>query len=200
MTLRPAGTPANKRRALVYVALAIGLFSVAMLTSRLVDLGLVSAERFGAGDWKRGNVKLSIEVLTEDGIRHPLGKSPHLRPGDRLEFSYEMTRYTFLWIVRVDADKTIRPLVPAPGTPDQLGKYGRSTENGGETIDVTVEVPDEPGPIVLLGLFTAVPTRLDELQAAADAVDSDDPETIARELYIPSRRFVHVVRIRDQRE
>jgi hypothetical protein len=59
-----------------------------------------------------------------------------------------------------------------------------------------ITIPDEAGPIVLMGMFNAIPRRLDELQTAADAVDSDDPETVARELYIPSRRFVHVIRIR----
>lgn len=188
--------PATKTRALIYAGLAVVLFSIALLASRLADFGVVPAEEFGAGDWKRGDVKLVIEVVTTDGIRHPLPSAPALRPGDRLELSYGKTRYTSLWVVRIGADRRVHSLVPPPGTPEALGKYGRRTENEGERLDVTIEVPDEPGPLVLLGMFSAVPRRLDEIQAAADAVDSADPETIARELYIPSRRFVHVIQIR----
>ncbi len=187
--------PATRTRAIVYAGIAVVLFSIALLVSRLADFGVVPAEEFGAGDWKRGAVKLEIEVVTTDGIRHPLPSAPTLRPHDRLQLSYGKTRYTSLWVVRIGADKRVTPLVPPPGTPEALGKYGRRTENEGEQLDVTIEVPDEPGPLVILGMFSAVPRRLDEIQAAADAVDSDDPETIARELYIPSRRFVHVIEI-----
>ncbi|MEQ8272613.1 MAG: hypothetical protein RKU31_03065 [Deltaproteobacteria bacterium] len=188
--------PATRTRALVYAGVAVVLFSVTLLVSRLADFGVVPAEEFGAGDWKRGDVKLQIDVVSADGIRHPLPSTPELRPGDRLHLAYGKTRYTSLWVVRIGADRKVRPLVPAPGTPEALGKYGRRTENAGEALDLTIEVPDEEGPLVLLGMFSAVPRRLDEIQAAADAVASDDPETIARTLYIPSRRFVHVIEIR----
>ncbi|MEQ9502029.1 MAG: hypothetical protein RIT81_34475 [Deltaproteobacteria bacterium] len=188
--------PATRTRALVYAGVAVVLFSVTLLVSRLADFGVVPAEEFGAGDWKRGDVKLQIDVVSTDGIRHPLPSAPVLRPGDRLQLAYGKTRYTSLWVVRIGADRKVRPLVPAPGTPEALGKYGRRTENEGEKLDLTIEVPDEEGPLVLLGMFSAVPRRLDEIQAAADAVASDDPETIARTLYIPSRRFVHVIEIR----
>lgn len=176
----------KKTRALAYAAGALLCFSAAMLVSRLADLGVVPAEEFGAGDWKRGDVKLAVEVVSKDGVTRPLGNDPVLAAGDRLRLSYGKTRYTYLWLVRVHADKRIEPLLPMP-------KYGRSTENNGEVIDELIEL--EVGePVVLMGMFIAIPRRLEEIQAAANEVESDDPETVARELYIPSRRFVHVIR------
>ncbi|MEQ8571400.1 MAG: hypothetical protein RMA76_41105 [Deltaproteobacteria bacterium] len=135
--------PATRTRALVYAGVAVVLFSVTLLVSRLADFGVVPAEEFGAGDWKRGDVKLQIDVVSADGIRHPLPSTPELRPGDRLHLAYGKTRYTSLWVVRIGADRKVRPLVPAPGTPEALGKYGRRTENAGEALDLTIEVPDE---------------------------------------------------------
>lgn len=192
---------ADRKRAFILLAGAVLLFSAAFLVSRLADLGAVAGEPFGAGDWRRAELELDIQVVPGGGgAPRRLGRDLVVAPGDRLRFTYPKTRYLYLWVVRVAPGGVLEPLLPPPSRlatgagPD--GRYGRSTANNGETIPETVIIPDDPGPFVLMALFTPIPRRLDELEAAAAAVGRDEPERVAREMYLPSQRFVHRLEIR----
>ncbi len=183
----------QRARAFMHLAFSVLLFSGVMLISRFADLGIIPGRGFGAGDWKRGKVILHVRVLPANGADpFPLGKNPRLEHGDRLEFFYGETRYLYLWIVRVRPSGELEFVLPE--TLEGNASFGHRVNPRGEVIAVHYPVDQEKEDSVLMGLFVSTRYRFSDLQRAAKAVDSHDPLRIARNMVLPSRRFVHVIR------
>lgn len=161
------------------------LFGLALFVSRLADLGLVPGEEFGAGDWKRRPVE--VELLDAQG--QVLRSGATVTTGQRLMVRYQRTRYPYLWVLDVGGDGRLTPILPRVAEGSR--RWGLGTAHKGETINEPALVPSVPGDRVWLLMFTPIPRRLDELQAAADAVQPREPGAIAQGMDIAGQRFVY---------
>lgn len=164
---------------------AAALFALALFVSRLTDLGLVPGEDFGAGDWKRRPVEVDLLKMSGESLR----SGSVVSAGERLMVRYQRTRYPYLWVLDVGADGRLLPILPRVAEGSK--RWGLGTAHKGETINEPALVPFAPGDRVWLLLFTPIPRRLDELQAAADAVQDREPTAIAQEMDIAGQRFVY---------
>lgn len=169
---------------------AAALFGLALFISRLTDLGLVPGEDFGAGDWKRRPVE--ADLLTMSG--ESLHSGSTVSAGERLMVRYQRTRYPYLWVLDVGADGRLSPILPRVAEGSK--RWGLGTAHKGETINEPALVPTAAGDRVWLLLFTPIPRRLDELQAAADAVEAREATAIAQEMDIAGQRFVYRLAVR----
>jgi hypothetical protein len=168
---------------------AAALFSIALLASRLVDLGFIPGDEFGAGDWKRRPVVLELFAIRGEGAPRSIDSGDAAAIGDRLRLRYNRTRYPYLWLIEVDAAGKLTALVPAD--PTDIRRWGWGTAHVGETIEEEPTLSGPPGERVLLAMFTPIPRRLDELQKAADNVEAREPTAIAHELDLAGQRFVY---------
>jgi hypothetical protein len=184
--VRASGT--GRRRGAVFGMLgALGLFSLALFVSRLVDLGGIDAGELAPSAGRRSDVDFEVEVLpASGGPARPLARS-RVEEGDQLRFRYGPTRYLYLWVVRVLPDGTLEPLIPN----DPREPYGRSTARQGELVPITVPMKGAPVSDVVAAFFFPIPRRLEELREAAARVPPGSAERIARELPLTCRRFLY---------
>ncbi len=178
----------NRRRGAVLGVLgALGLFSIALVVSRLVDLGGIDAGQLAPSAGRRSDVDFEVSVVPANGgPARPLGRS-RVEEGDRLRFRYGPTRYLYLWVVRVLPDGTLEPLIPD----DPREPYGRSTARQGELVPITVPMKAGAGSELVAAYFFPIPRRLEELREAAAKVPPGSAERIARELPLTCRRFLY---------
>ncbi len=165
---------------------AVLLFAGVLGVSRLGDLGVLDVPARTEAGGRAGELALEVDVVGPDGgPARPLGAGA-LAPGERLRLRYGPTRLLNLWVVEVEPGGELRSLLPS----DPTDTYGRKAAPEGEVVPELVALAPGSGERQLLVLFTAIPRRFEELQAAARREPPGSAERIARTLEISGRRFV----------
>lgn len=168
---------------------AVACFALVLSVSRLVDLGIIEGDTFGAGDWRRSTTGLRMwrEPL-EDGAPRAFGQGAGLRVGDELRFSYGRTRYLYLWIFRIDAQGAFDVLVPSAVGP--RADYGYRVNPAGEVLATRYLIRRDDEGAVIAGFLSGLPYRAEDIRAAAQAIEGQGPGGIVRGLPVSGQRFI----------
>ncbi|MBK8013720.1 MAG: hypothetical protein IPK13_20520 [Deltaproteobacteria bacterium] len=176
---------------------AFACFALVLGVSRLVDLGLIEGDTFGAGDWRRSTTGLRMwRERPEDGVPRTFGQGSALVAGEELRFSYGRTRYLYLWIFRIDADGAFEVLVPSADGP--RADYGYRVNPAGEVLSTRYRIRPNDDGAVIAGFLSGLPYQADQIRAAAKAVERQGPGAIVRGLPVSGQRFIRRLHVEPQ--
>lgn len=152
--------------------------------------GTALADKYGLQRELRGQVDLQIGVMHEGAVVEPSASRP-VRRGDQLRVRFRGQGYLYFWLVEISQGGRVVALAPHG---DHRAAYGLRAGPDVNSV-TTAPVGEGNGPLVVYALFAAIPTKLDDIAAAAaaKATTSKDPEEIARGLEFSGLGVVRVL-------